>query len=74
VLADLRSAGVQATFHYVPLHSSDAGRKFAAAPAECPVSEDISGRLLRLPFFNHLTSDQSDRVVAAFLAAVRGQA
>ncbi len=55
VLSDLRTAGIQATFHYVPLHSSDAGRRFAAAPTDCPVSEDISGRLLRLPFFNSLS-------------------
>jgi dTDP-4-amino-4,6-dideoxygalactose transaminase len=74
VLADLRAAGVQATFHYVPLHSSEAGRKFAAAPADCPVSEEVSGRLLRLPFFNNLTGEQSDRVVGAFLDSVRERA
>ena len=46
--------GVHATFHYIPLHSSDAGRAFAARPTDCPVSDDISGRLLRLPFYNNL--------------------
>lgn len=73
VLADLRVAGVQATFHYVPLHSSNAGRRFAAAPADCPVSEEISGRLLRLPFYNNLSGGDSDRVVESFLDAVRAQ-
>ena len=69
-LATMRDANVTATFHYVPLHSSDAGRKFAAYPTECPVSEDISGRLLRLPFFNDLTDSDADRVLEAFLSSL----
>jgi dTDP-4-amino-4,6-dideoxygalactose transaminase len=73
-LESMRRAGVQATFHYVPLHSSDAGRKFAARPADCPVSEDISGRLLRLPFYNELASDDMDRVVRSFLESVSATA
>jgi dTDP-4-amino-4,6-dideoxygalactose transaminase len=74
VLESMRGAGVTATFHYVPLHSSDAGRSFAARPTECPVTDDISGRLLRLPFYNALTPAEIDRVVAAFLASVSAAA
>jgi dTDP-4-amino-4,6-dideoxygalactose transaminase len=70
VLDRLRSRGVYATFHYVPLHTSDAGREFAARPTDCPVSEDVSGRLLRLPFHNGLSSEDLERVVEEFLAAV----
>ena len=70
VLARLRERRVQATFHYVPLHTSDAGRVFAARETECPVTTDISGRLLRLPFHNNLTSADLDRVVSAFLESV----
>jgi dTDP-4-amino-4,6-dideoxygalactose transaminase len=70
VLGLLRDRGVQATFHYVPLHTSDAGRMFAARETECPVTTDISGRLLRLPFYNNLTTDDLDRVVTAFLESV----
>jgi dTDP-4-amino-4,6-dideoxygalactose transaminase len=70
VLESMRAAGVQPTFHYVPLHSSDAGRRFAARPTECPVSEDVSGRLLRLPFYNELTPADTDRVVATFVESV----
>ena len=54
VLELMRKTGVQATFHYQPLHASDAGRAFAVRETECPVSRDISGRLLRLPFYNNL--------------------
>ena len=56
VLGSMRDAGVTPTFHYVPLHSSDAGKMFAARTTECPVTEDISGRLLRLPFYNDLSA------------------
>jgi dTDP-4-amino-4,6-dideoxygalactose transaminase len=69
VLRDMRGAGVQPTFHYVPLHSSEGGRKFSAKPTDCPVTDDISGRLLRLPFYNNLSASDADRVVATFLEA-----
>jgi dTDP-4-amino-4,6-dideoxygalactose transaminase len=66
VLASMRSRGVQPTFHYVPLHSAPAGVKFAARPTECPVTDDVSGRLLRLPFHNNLSIEAADRVVETF--------
>ena len=69
VLELMRKKGVQATFHYLPLHASDAGRTFAARETQCPVSEEISGQLLRLPFYNDLGGRDLDRVVAAFLDA-----
>lgn len=71
VLEAMRKTGVNATFHYLPLHTSDAGKVFAARATECPVSEDISGRLLRLPFYNNLGGDDLDRTVTAFLTAAR---
>jgi dTDP-4-amino-4,6-dideoxygalactose transaminase len=71
VLEDLRAKGVTATFHYVPLHSSAGGRRFGVAPDDCPVTDDVSGRLLRLPFYNSITTDQQERVAAAFLESVR---
>jgi dTDP-4-amino-4,6-dideoxygalactose transaminase len=74
VLEGLRAAGVQATFHYVPLHSSDAGRRFAARETACPVSEEISGRLLRLPFFNDLAADEVERVASTFLSCAAAAA
>ena len=40
-------------------------------PTECPVSEDVSGRLLRLPFYNNLGERDLGRVVDAFLDSVR---
>jgi dTDP-4-amino-4,6-dideoxygalactose transaminase len=70
-MAAMRSAGVMATFHYVPLHSSPGGRRFAARTTDCPVTDDVSGRLIRLPFHNSLTGGDLERVVATLLEALR---
>jgi dTDP-4-amino-4,6-dideoxygalactose transaminase len=70
VLRGMRERGVSATFHYVPLHNSEGGRRFSARPTDCPVSEDISARLLRLPFYNSLTSADLERVVHTFVSAL----
>jgi dTDP-4-amino-4,6-dideoxygalactose transaminase len=73
VLATMQTNGVHATFHYVPLHSSEGGRRFAARPTECPVTEAISDRLLRLPFYTDLSDERAQHVVDTFLAAVAGR-
>lgn len=70
VLQRLNERGIRAVFHYVPLHSSVAGRRFAALDADCPVSEDTSARLLRLPLHLALTEADLDRVITEFRAAV----
>jgi dTDP-4-amino-4,6-dideoxygalactose transaminase len=72
VLQQMHEQRVGAAFHYVPLHSSRAGRMFAAKETACPVTDDISGRLLRLPFHTGLTDADCDRVIEVFLAAVEG--
>lgn len=61
----LKALGILSVFHYVPLHLSDMGRRSAARQADCPVTEDLSPRLLRLPFYNDLTEAEQFRVVAA---------
>jgi dTDP-4-amino-4,6-dideoxygalactose transaminase len=71
VLAGMRERGVLATFHFVPLHDSPGGRRFAARELACPVSERVSGRLLRLPFYTELMSTEAEEVVDAFRAALR---
>ena len=70
VLAELNEAGIKATFHYVPLHSSPGGRRFAAREVACPVTDDISARLLRLPFYTRLDDADAERVVEALLGAL----
>jgi dTDP-4-amino-4,6-dideoxygalactose transaminase len=65
LIAHLRARGIWAVFHYLPLHLSDMGREFGGQPGDCPVTEDLSDRLLRLPFFNSMTPDEQTRVIEA---------
>lgn len=65
LISHLKNQGILSVFHYVPLHLSDMGRKCAASEAHCPVTDDASSRLLRLPFYNELTEEEQARVVSA---------
>lgn len=61
----LKLRGVLAVFHYLPLHLSAVGQRLGGKPGDCPVTEDISDRLLRLPFYNDLTASDLDLVVSS---------
>ncbi len=63
----LRAQGVYSVFHYLPLHLSEMGIQFGGKAGDCPVTEDISDRLVRLPFYNTLSEDDQNRVVEAVL-------
>jgi dTDP-4-amino-4,6-dideoxygalactose transaminase len=65
LIAHLRARGILAVFHYQPLHLSEMGRWFGGRPGDCPVTEDVSDRLLRLPFYNALTEDEQIAVTGA---------
>jgi dTDP-4-amino-4,6-dideoxygalactose transaminase len=65
LIAHLRSRNIQTAFHYQPLHLSDMGRQFGGKEGDCPVTEDVSDRLLRLPFYNDLTEADQALVVEA---------
>jgi dTDP-4-amino-4,6-dideoxygalactose transaminase len=53
----LERRGVMAVFHYVPLHSSPAGKKYGRMSDDLPVTDDISSRLLRLPLYFEMKPD-----------------
>lgn len=64
MLDSLREEGIAAVFHYVPLHSAPAGRRYGrSATEELPVTDDVSGRLLRLPLWVGMTEAHTERVV-----------
>jgi len=65
LIAHLKQRGILAVFHYLPLNSSEAGRRFGASAGQCPVAEDASERLVRLPMFFDLGADELNRVVEA---------
>jgi dTDP-4-amino-4,6-dideoxygalactose transaminase len=61
----LNSREINTVFHYLPLHLSPMGRQFGGKKGDCPVTEEVSDRLVRLPFYNDLTEADQARVVAA---------
>jgi dTDP-4-amino-4,6-dideoxygalactose transaminase len=65
LIAHLKQRGISSVFHYLPLHLSDMGRELGGRPGDCPVTEDLSDRLLRLPFYRELTDADLERIVAA---------
>ena len=71
LIARLRSAGIHAYFHYVPLHSSPAGRRFGRAHGELPHTDAATGRLIRLPLWVGMTEADVARVCEAVACALR---
>lgn len=63
VLERLGAQGISAVFHYVPLHSSPAGRRLGSCPSDLPVTNLFSERLVRLPLWVGITEAQQQRVV-----------
>ena len=63
LIARLKAEGILSVFHYLPLHLSPMGQSFGGRPGDCPVTEDVSSRLLRLPFYNDLSEDEQALVV-----------
>ncbi len=65
LIEHLKARGITAVFHYLPLHLSIGAQISGALPRPCPVTEDVSDRLLRLPFFNTLGEEEQGRVLQA---------
>ena len=68
LVGSLAERGILGVFHYVPLNTSAMGLRFGGRTGQCPVTECISERLLRLPFYNSLTADELESVVETILA------
>jgi dTDP-4-amino-4,6-dideoxygalactose transaminase len=65
VLKQLDERGVNAVFHYVPLHSSPAGKHFGRAASDLSRTTDLSERLIRLPLWVGMTKEIQDQVITA---------
>jgi dTDP-4-amino-4,6-dideoxygalactose transaminase len=63
LIALLRARGICSVFHYLPLHLSVMGKTFGGREGDCPVTEAVSDRLLRLPFYNDLTAADQQSVI-----------
>ena len=70
VIAQMKKQGVNAVFHYVPLHSSPAGLKYGRVNGKMTHTDDLADRLLRLPLWVDLTEERQDKVLAVLKRAV----
>ena len=65
LLKYLREKDICSVFHYVPLHSAPAGKKFGRFSGEDVYTTKESERLMRLPMFYNLDMEDAKRVVDA---------
>jgi dTDP-4-amino-4,6-dideoxygalactose transaminase len=66
-LGFMKERQIKSVFHYVPLHTSTMGQKYGGRPGDYPVTEDLSARLARLPFYTGMTEEEQDLVIEAIL-------
>jgi dTDP-4-amino-4,6-dideoxygalactose transaminase len=71
VLDGLKQNGIGAVFHYVPLHSSPAGRHYGRAHGELAFTTSLSQRLVRLPMWFGLSENQQARVCEVLTATLK---
>jgi len=62
LIEHLKSAGILSVFHYQPLHLSDMGRRFGGNEGDCPVTERVCERIVRLPFYYDLSKEDQSRI------------
>ncbi|MCS6834763.1 MAG: dTDP-4-amino-4,6-dideoxygalactose transaminase [Anaerolineae bacterium] len=68
LIAFLKARGIQSVFHYLPLHLSDMGKRYGGQVGQAPVTESVSDRLLRLPFYNSMTEAEQQAVIEGLYA------
>ncbi len=68
LMAYLRSRGILAVFHYMPLHLSSVGKSLGYRAGMLPVTESVSSRLLRLPFYYGLSAREQASVIESISA------
>ena len=61
----LKGHGILSVFHYLPLHLSQMGEQLGGQKGDCPVTEDVSERLVRLPFYNDMSEDDQRKIIEA---------
>ncbi len=68
LMEHLHKHGIGAVFHYVPLHSSPMGRRLGGNARELPITDSVSARLVRLPFYYTITDEEQAEVVRQIAA------
>ena len=72
LLTHLKSQGIHSVFHYVPLHTSPMGNKLGYHEGDLPVTEDLAARLVRLPMFYEISTEEQRSVTKQLLLHVQG--
>ena len=62
-MSKLKENGIHAVFHYVPLHTAPMGLKMGYKVGDLPITENLSGRLLRLPMYADLSEKELEYIV-----------
>jgi dTDP-4-amino-4,6-dideoxygalactose transaminase len=65
MIAHLKNAGVNAVFHYLPLHLSEKGKEYGGKAGDMPITESVSDRLLRLPLYYDMGEIEMEQVLNA---------
>ena len=70
VMKYVRNHGVSAAFHYIPLHSAPHGAKLGNKASDLPVTNEMSGRMLRLPLYSSITREEQEYVIQILTDAI----
>ncbi|MBY5342513.1 dTDP-4-amino-4,6-dideoxygalactose transaminase [Rhizobium leguminosarum bv. viciae] len=70
ILSELKRSDIFSVFHYVPLHSSPAGKRYGRTQGDLQVTNIQSERLVRLPLWVDLTAEQQEHVVRVLKDAI----
>jgi dTDP-4-amino-4,6-dideoxygalactose transaminase len=68
----MRTRQILLVFHYQPLHLSEMGLKLGGRPGQCPVTEDVADRLVRLPLHYQLQDAEQTRIIEGLDAFFQG--
>jgi len=64
----MRARQILLVFHYQPLHLSEMGLRLGGRAGQCPVTEDVADRLVRLPLYYQLQPHEQTRVIEGLTA------
>jgi dTDP-4-amino-4,6-dideoxygalactose transaminase len=73
-IAMLRSKGVGASFHFLPLHRAPAASMYGDGEFDCPIADSVSSRLIRLPFHTQMSESDIEYSAASLVDVVRSLA
>ena len=74
LISYLKAQGILPVFHYVPLHSAPAGKKYGRVSGTMQQTDELSERLLRLPLFYEMSAEDITRVCSAIREFFRADA